>query len=34
VEVLVDGDRFAVTTRRETYDDLMRLEVDEPSWRS
>jgi diaminopimelate decarboxylase len=34
VEVLVDGDRFAVTTRRETYDDLMRLEVDEPTWRS
>jgi diaminopimelate decarboxylase len=33
-EVLVDGDRFAVITERETYDDLMRLEVDEPSWRS
>lgn len=33
-EVLVDGDRFAVTTRRETYDDLVRLDVDEPSWRS
>ena len=31
-EVLVDGDRFAVVTRRETYDDLMRLDVDEPSW--
>jgi diaminopimelate decarboxylase len=33
-EVLVDGDRFAVTTMRETYDDLMRLEVDQPEWRS
>lgn len=33
-EVLVDGDRFAVITRRETYEDLMRLDVDEPSWRS
>jgi diaminopimelate decarboxylase len=32
-EVLVDGDRHAVITQRETYDDLMRLEVDEPSWR-
>jgi diaminopimelate decarboxylase len=31
-EVLVDGDRFAVVTRRETYDDLMRLDVDTPSW--
>ncbi len=34
VEVLVDGDRYAVTTRRETYDDLMRLEMDEPTWRN
>ena len=25
-EVLVDGDRFAVVTRRETYEDLVRLE--------
>ena len=33
-EVLVDGDRFAVVTQRETYDDLMRLDVDQPSWRS
>lgn len=33
-EVLVDGDRFAVTTRRETYADLVRLDVDEPSWRT
>ena len=31
-EVLVDGDRFAVVTRRETFEDLMRLDVDEPSW--
>ena len=34
VEVLVDGDRWAVVTERESYEDLMRLEVDEPSWRS
>ena len=33
-EVLVDGDRYAVVTRRETYDDLMRLDVDDPSWSS
>jgi diaminopimelate decarboxylase len=33
-EVLVDGDRYAVITRRESYDDLMRLEVDHPDWRS
>lgn len=33
-EVLVDGDRYAVTTRRETYDDMMRLDVDELSWSS
>lgn len=32
-EVLVDGDRYAVITERETYEDLMRLEVEEPSWR-
>lgn len=32
-EVLVDGERYAVVTERETYEDLMRLEVDEPSWR-
>ncbi len=31
-EVLVDGDRFAVITVRETYDDLMRLDVDTPTW--
>ncbi|HJQ19511.1 MAG TPA: diaminopimelate decarboxylase [Gemmatimonadaceae bacterium] len=33
-EVLVDGDKYAITTRRETYEDLMRLDVDEPTWRS
>ena len=33
-EVLVDGDRFAVITQRETYEDLMRLDVEQPSWRS
>ena len=33
-EVLVDADRYAVITERETYDDLMRLDVDEPSWRN
>ena len=33
-EVLVDGDRYAVTTQRETYEDLLRLDIDEPSWRS
>jgi diaminopimelate decarboxylase len=32
-EVLVDGDRYAVTTARETYDDLVRLERDHPEWR-
>jgi diaminopimelate decarboxylase len=31
-EVLVDGDRWALVTRRETVDDLMRLDVDEPTW--
>lgn len=33
-EVLVDGDRYAVITRRETYEDLMRLDVESPAWRS
>jgi diaminopimelate decarboxylase len=33
-EVLVDGDRYAVVTARETYDDLMRLEVADPQWRT
>jgi diaminopimelate decarboxylase len=33
-EVLVDGDRYAVVTARESYDDLMRLEVADPEWRT
>lgn len=33
-EVLVDGDRFAVVRHRETYDDLVRLEDETPSWRA
>jgi diaminopimelate decarboxylase len=32
-EVLVDGDRYAVITERETYDDLLRREVAEPQWK-
>jgi len=32
-EVLVDGDKFAVITRRESYDDLIRNEQ-APDWRS
>lgn len=32
-EVLVDGDRFAIVTMRESYADLTRLEVDSPEWR-
>jgi diaminopimelate decarboxylase len=32
-EVLVDLDRFAVVTRREQHEDLVRLELDEPEWR-
>ncbi len=33
VEVLVDGDRFGVITKRETYEDLVRNENTEPEWR-
>ncbi len=33
-EVMVDGDRFAIVTARETYDDLVRREVDQPDWRT
>ena len=33
VEVLVDGDRFAVATTRERYEDLVRLEQDDLQWR-
>jgi diaminopimelate decarboxylase len=32
-EVLVDGDRYAIVTARETYDDLVHLELDHPEWR-
>jgi diaminopimelate decarboxylase len=32
-EVLVDGDRFAVVTRRESYEDLIRNEIQQPDWR-
>ena len=31
-EVMVDGDRYAVITAREEYDDLTRLEVAQPKW--
>jgi diaminopimelate decarboxylase len=33
-EVLVDGDRFAVITEREGYEDLVRHEVTDPAWRN
>ncbi len=33
-EVLVDGDRFAVITERERYEDLVRLERAHLQWRS
>jgi diaminopimelate decarboxylase len=33
-EVLVDGERFAVITRRESYDDLIRNEEKSPAWRA
>ena len=33
-EVLVDGDRYAVVTARESYEDLVRLEVADPDWRT
>jgi diaminopimelate decarboxylase len=33
-EVLVEGDKFAVITRRESYDDLIRNEIQQPEWRS
>jgi diaminopimelate decarboxylase len=34
VEVLVEGDRFAVITERERYADLVRHEVSDPEWRN
>jgi diaminopimelate decarboxylase len=33
-EVLVDGDRFAVITQRERYEDLVRHETTDLQWRS
>jgi diaminopimelate decarboxylase len=33
-EVLVDGERFAVVTARESYEDLVHLEVADPDWRT
>ena len=33
-EVLVDGDRYAIVTARETYETLVQQEADEPEWRS
>ena len=33
-EVLVDGDRFAIVTERESYESLVQQEVDDPEWRS
>jgi diaminopimelate decarboxylase len=32
-EVLVDGDRFALVTAREKYEDLLRTEIAYPQWR-
>jgi diaminopimelate decarboxylase len=33
-EILVDGERFAVVTKREEYQTLVQQEIDEPEWRS
>lgn len=33
-EVLVDGERFAVVRQRESYEDLVRLEPESPTWRT
>jgi diaminopimelate decarboxylase len=33
-EVLVDGDRFAIVTKRESYDDLVRNEILQLDWRT
>ena len=33
-EVLVDGERFAIVTERESYATLVQQEVDDPEWRS
>jgi diaminopimelate decarboxylase len=32
-EVMVDGDRYAVITARESFEDLTRLEIAQPEWR-
>ena len=32
-EILVDGDRYAIVTRRERYDDLVQLEQADPDWK-
>jgi diaminopimelate decarboxylase len=32
-EVLVDGEKYAVITARETYEDLTRLEIAQPEWK-
>ena len=34
VEVMIDGDRWAVVTARETYEDLVRRETFLPQWRT
>lgn len=34
VELLVDGERWALITARERYEDLVRLETTVPSWRT
>jgi len=33
-EVLVEGERYAVVTQRERYEDLVHLEVHDPDWRT
>lgn len=33
-EVLVEGERYAVVTQRERYENLVHLEVDDPDWRT
>ena len=33
-EVMIDGDRWAVVTARETYEDLIRRETSPPQWRT
>ncbi len=33
-EVMIDGGRYAIVRERETYEDLVRLELGSPQWRS